>query len=200
MNFLGIGTGELIVILIIAVLVVGPDKMVELAGKLGVLIARLRQMTDGATQEFREALAIDEIKEVIQGVSDEVKDVGQEMKGTAAEVAAIGVDAQSAVKDAQDVAEGKVVAPPQPVARGPVPQNILDMMGPPTQTVTSDGTAVPGASPVAQDLADREVEPVTVQATRVVVDDQDEEAIELDDVIVVEPAGDNHRDKPGSAA
>ena len=200
MNFMGIGTGELIVILIIAVLVVGPDKMVELAGKMGRLFVKLRQMTDGATHEFRDALAIDEIKDAIQGVTDEVKDIGREVKGTADDVTAIRTDAQGAVQDFQNVAEGKSVAAPKPVPTGTVPQAILDIMGPVTQTVAADGVTASDFLPHAEDHGDIEVEPVKVQGTTVAVDDKDEEPIELDDVIVVEAAEDNHRDMTGSAS
>ena len=200
MNFMGIGTGELIVILIIAVLVVGPDKMVELASKLGRLFVKLRQMTDGATHEFRDALAIDEIKDAIKGVTDEVKDIGQEIKGTADDVAAIRTDAQGAVQDFQNVAEGKSMAAPQPVPTGTVPQAILDIMGPVTQTATADGVTASDFLPGAEDHVDIDVEPLKVQGTTVVADDKDEEPIELDDVIVVQTAGDNHRDLTGSAS
>lgn len=199
MNFMGIGTGELIVILIIAVLVVGPDKMVELAGKLGRLFVKLRQMTDGATHEFRDALAIDEITDAIKGVTDEVKDIGQEIKGTADDVAAIGTDAHGAVQDVQNVAKGKSVVAPQPVSTGTIPQVILDIMGPATQTTSSGAGAAADILPGAKDHVDIGAEPVKVQETTVVVDDKDQEPIELDDVIVVETAGDNHRDMTGSA-
>ena len=69
----GIGTGEILLILIIAMLVVGPEKMVEFAGKAGRLLAKLRMEGDKITSEFREALAVDEISEQIQGVFQEVK-------------------------------------------------------------------------------------------------------------------------------
>lgn len=200
MNFMGIGTGELIVILIIGVLVVGPDKMVELASKMGRLFVKLRQMTNGATNEFRDALAIDEIKDAIKGITDEVKDIGQEVKATADDVAAIRTDAQGAVQDVQNVAEGKSVATPQPVPTGTIPQAILNIMGPATQTVAADGVAAPDFLPRAEDHVDTDVEPLKVQETTVVTDDKDEEPIELDDVIVVETAGDNHRDLTGSAS
>jgi Tat protein translocase TatB subunit len=200
MNFMGIGTGELIVILIIAVLVVGPDKMVELAGKMGRLFVKLRQMTDGATHEFRDALAIDEIKDAIQGVTDEVKDIGQEVRGTADDVAGIGTDAEGAVQDFQNVATGKPVAAPQVVPKGTVPQAILDIMGPVTQIAAADGVTASDFLPRAEDHVDNDVEPLKVQETTVVVDDKDEEPIELDDVIVVEAAGDNHRDMTGRAS
>ncbi len=55
MNFLGVGTGELIVVLIIAALVVGPERMVVLAGRFGRWLVKARRMLDEATAEFRDA-------------------------------------------------------------------------------------------------------------------------------------------------
>jgi Tat protein translocase TatB subunit len=201
MNFMGIGTGELIVILIIAVLVVGPDKLVELAGKLGRLFVKIRQMTEGATHEFRDALAIDEIQDAIKGVTNEVKDVTAEIKGTADDVAAINTEAQGAVQDIQKATEVTPVATPKKVApTGPIPQTILEMLGPATNTDTADGAVVTNVTSQTQDQADIEAEPVKVQATMVVADDKDVEPIELDDVVIIEAAGDNHRNMTGSAS
>jgi len=59
MGFMGIGTGELIVILAITALVVGPDKMVKWARDAGRLIAKLRQETESIRGEFAEALDVD---------------------------------------------------------------------------------------------------------------------------------------------
>ncbi len=56
---LGIGTGEILLILVIATLVVGPEQMVSFARDMGQLLAKFRQETDGVTEEFREALSME---------------------------------------------------------------------------------------------------------------------------------------------
>lgn len=56
----GIGTGEVLVILVIAMLVVGPERMVELAQQLGAIVAKFRAETDSVTREFREALSLEQ--------------------------------------------------------------------------------------------------------------------------------------------
>lgn len=55
----GIGTGEIFLILVITMLVVGPERMVELASQIGRMIAKFRQETDAVTQEFREAFSLE---------------------------------------------------------------------------------------------------------------------------------------------
>jgi Sec-independent protein translocase protein TatA len=56
---LGVGTPELLLILVIAVLVVGPEKMVEYAGKAGRMIAKFRAMTSDVTSEFKDAFSLE---------------------------------------------------------------------------------------------------------------------------------------------
>ena len=58
----GIGTGEIILILVIAVLIVGPERMVVFARQAGRLLAQFRQQSDSMTKEFREALALEELE------------------------------------------------------------------------------------------------------------------------------------------
>lgn len=51
----GIGTPELIVILVVALLVLGPKRLPEVARSLGKALADLRQATAGVTDELRNA-------------------------------------------------------------------------------------------------------------------------------------------------
>ncbi len=82
----GIGTGEIIAILVITALVVGPEKMVELAGQLGRMVARLRQQTDSMSKEFREALSLEELQEALDEAKREAGELGDVLQGTATEV------------------------------------------------------------------------------------------------------------------
>ncbi len=81
MGFMGIGTGELIVILAITALVVGPDKMVKWARDAGRLIAKLRQETESIRGEFAEALDVD-VDDTVQ----EIKQIGQEARDIKSEI------------------------------------------------------------------------------------------------------------------
>jgi Tat protein translocase TatB subunit len=54
-----IGGGELLVILLIAVIVLGPDKLPEAARKVGRVTAELKRMSGGFQQEMRDAMRID---------------------------------------------------------------------------------------------------------------------------------------------
>jgi Tat protein translocase TatB subunit len=53
---LNVGTPELLVILVVALLVLGPDKLPEVARKIGNVVGELRRMSAGFQAEMRDAL------------------------------------------------------------------------------------------------------------------------------------------------
>ena len=68
----GIGMPELLVIMVIALIVIGPSKLPDLARALGKGIAEFKK----ATQEIKESLEIDEeLKEVKEDLVDSVSGI-----------------------------------------------------------------------------------------------------------------------------
>jgi Tat protein translocase TatB subunit len=65
----GIGMQELIIIAIIALLVVGPKKLPDLAKTLGKSFGELRKAVDGITDDFKQTLQNDE-KQKDDGLKD----------------------------------------------------------------------------------------------------------------------------------
>lgn len=57
MDFLGIGPLELIVVVIIALIVVGPERLPELAQSVGKTLRDLRAMSEGLTSEWQQELS-----------------------------------------------------------------------------------------------------------------------------------------------
>ena len=55
----GIGLLELLTILVLATLVMGPEGMVKFAGQLGQWLAKFRRETEGVTKEFKEAFNLE---------------------------------------------------------------------------------------------------------------------------------------------
>jgi sec-independent protein translocase protein TatB len=51
-----VGTGELLVILLLALIVLGPDKLPEFARKVGRVTSELRRMSQGFQSEMRQAI------------------------------------------------------------------------------------------------------------------------------------------------
>ncbi len=65
----GVGMQELIIIAIIALLVVGPKKLPDLAKTLGKTFGELRKAADGITDELKQTLQNDE-KQKDNGLKD----------------------------------------------------------------------------------------------------------------------------------
>ena len=64
----GIGMPELLVIAVIALLVVGPKKLPEIAKALGKGLTEFRKVADSATDTIKETLQTDELKKDMDGL------------------------------------------------------------------------------------------------------------------------------------
>lgn len=113
MDILGIGPLELIVILIIALAIFGPEKLPEIGAKLGKGMQHMRR----ATREFSKE--IEKARETLDPdaeISDSLKEIGGAVKGTAALAQATRNPGQ-AIRDSvmrELKAEPAAEAPPTP--------------------------------------------------------------------------------------
>lgn len=71
MDFMGIGPMELLVILIIALIVFGPNRLPEIAAQLGKFINNMKQAGSELTRELKRE--IEENKKNVTLATDEVK-------------------------------------------------------------------------------------------------------------------------------
>src|SRR4051812_5578023 len=60
-----VGSGEFLVIFLLALIVLGPDKLPETARKVGKVMGDLRKMSSGFQAEMREAMDVDGIKQAL---------------------------------------------------------------------------------------------------------------------------------------
>lgn len=67
MSFFGMGAWEITIILIAALVIFGPDRLPEMAGKIGKQIRDLRQMSADLTGEFERTAGVQELKKSVQG-------------------------------------------------------------------------------------------------------------------------------------
>jgi sec-independent protein translocase protein TatB len=67
MSFFGMGAWEITIILIAALVIFGPDRLPEMAGKIGKQIRDLRQMSSDLTGEFERTAGVQELKRSVQG-------------------------------------------------------------------------------------------------------------------------------------
>jgi sec-independent protein translocase protein TatA len=66
----GIGMPELIVIAVIALLVVGPKKLPDLAKSLGKGFQEFKKATDGVTDGIKDTFKADELKKDVEEIKD----------------------------------------------------------------------------------------------------------------------------------
>jgi sec-independent protein translocase protein TatA len=76
-GFIGnIGTWELILILLVAVIVIGPSKLPDAARSLGKAVGEFRRATAGVKKEFEEAILLDapaKTKSKSESVKEEIE-------------------------------------------------------------------------------------------------------------------------------
>lgn len=77
-----IGVSELIVVLIVALLVLGPDKLPRYARKLGAALAEFRKASDEATREIRENVVgpLEEAQRPLREAAESVEDAGRAVR------------------------------------------------------------------------------------------------------------------------
>jgi Tat protein translocase TatB subunit len=80
-SMFGIGMPELLVIAVIALLVVGPKKLPDIAKALGKGFSEFRKATESATDTIKETLKTDELKEDLDGLKDSLLYGKEDEKG-----------------------------------------------------------------------------------------------------------------------
>src|SRR3989304_130058 len=69
----GIGMPELIVIAVIALLVVGPKRLPDMAKSLGKGLSEFRKATEGATETLKESLHVDDVIDEMDDIKEAFK-------------------------------------------------------------------------------------------------------------------------------
>ena len=80
-----IGAGEIIVILIIALLIFGPDKLPQLGRNMGKAIGSVKKYMRETTDELKEAMEdMEDVKKEVKDIGDDLKNVWKDTEKTAA--------------------------------------------------------------------------------------------------------------------
>jgi len=107
----GIGITELIVILIIALLVVGPKKLPDMAKGLGRAMGEFKK----ATSEFKESIetetSIADIKKTLNEISVSVNDVTSDMAEATRRVASLDYEIEEKILSSFDIEETDTPVP-----------------------------------------------------------------------------------------
>lgn len=190
MNILGIGVGELILILLITLLVVGPERLPDLARQTGRMLVRLRNWFRGSPdaalvlrmrQEIEQELALlrNELIEV-QSVRDEMLDAAKQINETINQD--VIAEAREGIRDLQTVSRGKPITP----AKNPAQQQKATPAVSEAEPATAQGAeqiapptapAEPAAPAAAPARSTRTATPATTPAGAVLFDSAEFEQI-----------------------
>jgi Tat protein translocase TatB subunit len=117
MNFLGIGPFELLLVLVIATIVLGPERMARAGRMLGRLYAQYRTRwqrdVDDMTRELQRELQMlqQEMDEIRQAAENEFRATEAEIKAAEAEIEKTQSFMTGVVEEARDLTSGREVAP-----------------------------------------------------------------------------------------
>ena len=86
MDFLGMGWLEIAIVLLVALIVLGPEKLPHYARNIGKYIRQFRKITTGVTKEISKAMDMDEEDEADDGIKKELRAISKSLEEDAAEL------------------------------------------------------------------------------------------------------------------
>ena len=107
---LNVGGGEILVVLIIALLVLGPTRLPGAARQVGRALAEFRRISSGVERDIRDALDTDEIRESV-ATFREVTSLGSSVKSEFASAASSLVGSRSNAPALLGQPNGTAVSP-----------------------------------------------------------------------------------------
>ncbi|PWB28636.1 twin-arginine translocase subunit TatB [Stenotrophomonas sp. SPM] len=145
-----IGFSELLVIAVVALVVLGPERLPKAARFAGLWVRRARNQWDSVKQELERELQAEEIKRQMQDVRQSMQDTESQLRASGEAVRREAAQAQQQGDDlAQEVrAPAPAQTPPHLADDVPAPAAPQDVVSAPDAPAQPDATA-PADTPVA---------------------------------------------------
>lgn len=107
------GFMEILVLVVLALFIFGPERLPGMARSAGQMIAKFKREASGTMEELKRAAELDEFR----GVADELRSAGSELRSTGTDLQRTGADlTRSAARGASSTAPAgsaaKTAAPP----------------------------------------------------------------------------------------
>ncbi len=131
MEVFGIGLPELLMILLIALLVVGPQRLPEVAVQIARFVREFRAYTANMTRDLTEAL--EELQREAESAKGEITSVTSDVTSVKEEWREIGQGLRSTTAEINESLRGKVPGSGSPAAPAP------PALPPPPENVQADG-------------------------------------------------------------
>jgi sec-independent protein translocase protein TatB len=111
---------ELVLILIVGLVVFGPEKLPEVVRTAGLWLSKLRRSFNHIRSEIEREVGMDEIKRDIhnQGIMDSLKEVHNDLRKTQRDLGQLPHDMHNAIKN-NPLESSPVEAPTQPAQQQP---------------------------------------------------------------------------------
>ena len=145
-SFFGIGIFEFAIIFVLAVIVLGPQRMRSVARTLGEWTARLQGITRGFTQQLNNELDAAELAD-LRGAADEIKQLRKQVADMRSEIIGVTREVAQDSTDAVNSAKGVVNEGRQSI------QENINTIGAPPQ-VNNGSRRAPPPLPKAIEIPD----------------------------------------------
>ena len=113
-----IGFSELMVIAVVALIVIGPEKLPKVARTVGHLFGRMQRYVNDVKSDISREMALDDLRKLQSSMQDTVQSIEQsvtaEVQSAESEMNKIAADAPATTADAAPPAAPEAVAAPDP--------------------------------------------------------------------------------------
>lgn len=127
-----IGFSELMVIAVVALIVIGPERLPKVARTVGHLFGRMQRYVNDVKADISREMALDDLRKLQADIQDTAnsleQSVTQEVRAAETEISQIAGDAQSAVPATGETAAPAAIEPP-PAAATPAAVDSVPVAG-----------------------------------------------------------------------
>ena len=111
-----VGFSELIVIALVALIVIGPERLPRVARTLGALLGRAQRYVNDVKADIQREVDLDELKSIQSTFQDAAKSVEQSVSQVGEELQSAGESLNQSISGAAEAAVGPVAEQPAPAA------------------------------------------------------------------------------------
>lgn len=90
---MNLGFQEILVIAVVALIVVGPDRLPDLARRAAKLLSQVRSETSKSISELKAAADVDDLDRELKAMREEIREAGRELTGASRPSVPVPADA-----------------------------------------------------------------------------------------------------------
>ena len=102
------GFQEIVLIGIIALIVIGPERLPSVARSIGLWVGKMQRFVAGVKSDIANELQTDELRNMLSSQEDQIRELKSMVKETQSDLERTAKDAQRSVSEGMDSAVGQV--------------------------------------------------------------------------------------------